>query len=334
MSSQARNGINKVRLIITVALIAMLVVGCVWAGKDIIESRNRQKTMSDLQNMYPGSSSAATGSEANGESSESEEQTSLNAAGAVAHASLSTRESKKMSQMRLSPKRKSASYDNDEHPVCVDGRPMQYDFFELYHYNKDIVGWITVGNYLSMPVVYRDNEFYLKHDYYGNPDKAGTLFINEANTIWPADANLLFHGHNMRDGSVFGDLDDYRTAEYLRDNVIVTFRTIYDETEKYYVIFSLFDASMAIGNGNYFDVGYINFDDSDEFKMYTDQLQRRNYFNMPFDVREGDHMLTLLTCSYSNDNGRFMLFCRELREDETVEGILEAAKSITKKSGY
>lgn len=215
-------------------------------------------------------------------------------------------------------------------------RVFQTDFEELYNINPDLVGWIDVGNYMSMPVVYKDNTFYLDHDYYGNPDNAGTLFINEANTIWddgdtPADQNLLFHGHNMRDGSIFGDLDDYRQVEYMQKNVIVYFRTIYDYDPIPYVIFAAFDMSATPGESGYFDVGYINFDDDAEFEEYTGSILRRSFYNMPFGVERNDRMLTLLTCSYSNDNGRYVLFCRELHEDETVESVLERAKEITKK---
>ena len=334
MANEARNGKNQLRLVITVALVAMLVVGCAWAGMQWKAKQDHYRQNAELNEMYRRSSTAQAEAtpEANVESDKNDEEASLQTTVAAVTgntvSAVSGRESKKVTRARGSVK---SSLPNIEYPTAEDGRPMQYDFYELYYYNRDIVGWIEVGTHLSMPVVYRDNEFYLTHDYYGNPDKAGTLFINEANTIWPADANLLFHGHNMRDGSIFGDLDDYRNLDYLKENVIVTFRTIYDETEKYYVIFSLFDASMNSATGGYFDVGYINFDNTEEFNYYTGQILNRNYFNMPFGVREGDHMLTLLTCSYSNDNGRFMLFCRELREDETVAGILEQAKSITKK---
>ena len=303
MTNSARKGINTVRLIVGILSVALLVTGVYMLIDQRNQTARRQNTAQNLQNMYPGSSAGSQE-----ETKEDEVPVTETTVVEQPHAPAQPQPSN-----------------------VTDGLELQYDFYELYQYNNDLVGWIEVGSHMSMPVVYRDNEFYLSHDYYGNPDKAGTLFINEANTIWPPDTNLLFHGHNMRDGSVFGDLDDYRDVQYLKDNIIVTFRTIYDEEPTNYVLFSLFDASMNPNNAGYFDAGYINFDDTAEFNEYFDDVQRRNYFNTPFDIREDDHFLTLFTCSYSNDNGRFMLFCRALRDDETVDSIRAMAQQITKK---
>ena len=46
------------------------------------------------------------------------------------------------------------------------------------------------------------------------------------------------------------------------------------------------------------------------------------------DVSAEDQLLTLVTCSYSYNNSRFLVFARELREDETEEQILEAFKKM------
>ncbi len=34
-----------------------------------------------------------------------------------------------------------------------------------------------------------------------------------------------------------------------------------------------------------------------------------------------DELLTLVTCSYHQDNGRFLLFTRKLRANETAESV-------------
>ena len=46
----------------------------------------------------------------------------------------------------------------------------------------------------------------------------GTAFLDEGNSIYPLDEHVLIHGHNMRDGSVFGDLDNFRDLEFLQEN--------------------------------------------------------------------------------------------------------------------
>ena len=59
-------------------------------------------------------------------------------------------------------------------------------------------------------------------------------------------------------------------------------------------------------------------------------MQSRSLFNIPVDVNEDDQLLSLVTCSYSMDNGRFIIMCRKLREGETpeqMEALLQQAKS-------
>ena len=323
MSKKSRKN-NKKNLVFRIAgitLLLVLVIGVAWLGKQKLDQKQRSEANAQLQNLY--NNPVKTQNHAGTESPDSQE------------------ESKQSSALRpitaMTAAAAPAAPSATAAPTEIESNLVfQSDFDELYAVNPDVVGWIDVGNYMSMPVVYRDNVFYLDHDYYGNPDNAGTLFINEANTIWPdgetpADQNLLFHGHNMRDGSIFGDLDEYRKLEYMQQNVIVYFRTIYDYDPKPYVIFSAFDMSATPGEAGYFDVGYINFDDDAEFSDYTGTVLRRSFYNMPYGVERNDHMLTLFTCSYSNENGRFVLFCRELHEDETVDSVLEAASLITKK---
>lgn len=208
---------------------------------------------------------------------------------------------------------------------------LQADFTELYAVNEDLVGWMDVGKDISLPIVHYDNTFYLNHDFYGKPDDAGTVFINEANSIWPADQNLLFHGHNMRDGSCFGNLDDFRKLDYLKQYPLVYFRTIYDVEATAYIPVALFDASMEASNRDYFDIGQIRFDSVEELTAFAQSAMNRSMYTLPFDVQEGDRLITLITCSYSNQNGRFIMLCRALRDGETEDSVRTFMQSATTK---
>ncbi len=56
---------------------------------------------------------------------------------------------------------------------------------------------------------------------------------------------------------------------------------------------------------------------------YLEEVLERSIWESPVDVRTDDDLLVLVTCSYFQDNGRFMLFCRKLRNNETPEEIRE-----------
>jgi len=83
---------------------------------------------------------------------------------------------------------------------------VQEDFLSWYEENPDFVGWLTAGDNIDHPVVQRDNDYYLHHDYYGNDSEDGILFVNEFNLLWPRDWMVIIHGHHMKSGAMFGRL--------------------------------------------------------------------------------------------------------------------------------
>ena len=206
--------------------------------------------------------------------------------------------------------------------------PMQESFAELYAQNPHVVGWLEMDPDIALPVVQWDNSFYMDHDFDGNESVAGTLFVDSRNTLWPQDDHILIYGHNMKDGSMFGSLNNYRNVGFLRATTCIQFNTIYGDAQ--YVPFALFDASMTKDDPNYFKLIRLNFSEEQPFDAFLADVQSRSLFNIPVDVNENDQLLSLVTCSYSMDNGRFIIMCRKLREDETpeqMEALLQQAKS-------
>lgn len=206
--------------------------------------------------------------------------------------------------------------------------PMQESFAELYAQNPHVVGWLEMDPDIALPVVQWDNSFYMDHDFDGNESVAGTLFVDSRNTLWPQDDHILIYGHNMKDGSMFGSLNNYRNVGFLRATTCIQFNTIYGDAQ--YVPFALFDASMTKDDPNYFKLIRLNFSEEQPFDAFLADVQSRSLFDIPVDVNEDDQLLSLVTCSYSMDNGRFIIMCRKLREDETpeqMEALLQQAKS-------
>ena len=121
----------------------------------------------------------------------------------------------------------------------------------------------------------------------------------------------------MRDGSVFGDLDHFRDLEFLQENSIITFNTLYENG--LYVPFAVFDMSATPGDQNYVDMRVFNFESDEDFLNFAFEAKDRSIFDIPVDVERGDHILSLVTCSYDDDNGRLIVMSRSLREGETAE---------------
>ena len=194
--------------------------------------------------------------------------------------------------------------------------PPQESFAELLRYNPDTVAYLSIGEIVDLPVVQRenDNEYYLTHAYSGEEAREGALFLDGANRL--SDENLIIYGHNMRNGTMFGELSSFGEREFLLKNAVVRFDTLYENA--LYVPFAMFEASMDENDGHYFDVRQIVFDET-SFELFVLKLRGRSVFDVPVAVEYGDQLLTLVTCSYNDDDGRYIVALRKLRAGETEE---------------
>ena len=78
--------------------------------------------------------------------------------------------------------------------------------------------WIYIPETnIDYPLVQgRDNDTYLSVDAYGNKSKAGAIFLNCKNDLCLEDTKSIIFGHNMKDGSMFHDLVNYKDESYAK----------------------------------------------------------------------------------------------------------------------
>lgn len=208
-----------------------------------------------------------------------------------------------------------------ELPTATPEPVLQDAFAELYEQNNDLVGWLKVCDHIEEPVLYRDNSYYMTRDFYGKDSNAGAIFLDEADAPEMDDDALLIYGHNMKNGTMFGDLDFFRKESYLAQYPIISLQSAWEAEPRQYAIFSLFDASMNSDDSSYIRIRQFNFETDEEKQAYIDELQSRSIIDIPIEVDAQDQLVMLVTCSYTHDNGRFLMVGRLLREDETAEAI-------------
>ena len=184
----------------------------------------------------------------------------------------------------------------------------------LYYENRDLTGWIEIPEVLSLPVVYKDNSYYLTHDFYKNKSASGTIFLDKNHRFSEQTQNLLLHGHNMKDGTMFGRLTQYlQDIEYLKRHAFVNYDTLWEKEQ--YVIFSVMRVSLDVKSEqfiNYFS--HPTFKSDQEFASYVRQAQLRSEYAIPLDIQPSDALLTLSTCI---DEDRLVILCRRIRENES-----------------
>ena len=208
--------------------------------------------------------------------------------------------------------------------------PVQSSFDGLLSLNPETVGFLDIEGMLSLPVAQRvnDNDYYLSHNFEGAESNEGALFLDGLNRLVPEDDCLIVYGHNMKNNTMFGRLNAYAELTYLQRHPVVHFDTLYENRS--YVVFAAFTASMEPKDRRYFDVRQFIFDEI-EFDKFVLKLQSRSMFKVPLEVEYGDRLLLLVTCDYTNREGRFILALRQIREDETEGSVWARVMGSTKK---
>ncbi|MCM1235478.1 MAG: class B sortase, partial [Ruminococcus flavefaciens] len=110
-------------------------------------------------------------------------------------------------------------------------KPAMYENLQkLYEENNDLAAWISIeGTDIDYPVMQcEDDEYYLHHDFYGNEDKYGCLYIRNRANINDSD-NFIIYGHNMQDGTMLGSLDSYTEESFYLEHPLISFYTLSDE---------------------------------------------------------------------------------------------------------
>ncbi len=193
--------------------------------------------------------------------------------------------------------------------------------------NEDYIGYLEVGGCdIYEPIMQGDdNDYYLDHNYYGGTNKAGTVFLDYRCTVSEEyiSPNIVFYGHNQEDGTMFGNLKEYKqNVEFYQENPIVKFSPEFETGE--YVIYGYFITHVKPEQDSKGEVfhyhDYIEtLNDEETFNWYIEEVQKRNQIVSPVDVQYGDKLLCLSTCSNEFSDSRFVVFARRLRDDETIE---------------
>ena len=84
------------------------------------------------------------------------------------------------------------------------------DFKALKEQNSDTVAYLKVNNTNIDYIVVKgnDNSYYLKHNFEKKLNVSGWIFADYHNRFDESDKNIIIFGHNTRDGSMFGTLEN------------------------------------------------------------------------------------------------------------------------------
>ena len=193
----------------------------------------------------------------------------------------------------------------------TEAGPNLFDFTELQSQNSDIVGWLTIdGTKIDYPVMYTpgDPEYYLHKNFQRQYSVAGVPFIDGRCSLSPRSDNLMIHAHNMKDGSMFAGLLLYEDEAFWLDHPEILFHTP-EETKVYHLV-AAFRAELYQPGQDFKYYTFINAASESEFDAYISGAKNASIYDTGIIARYGDQLLTLSTCAYHADNGRFVVLAR------------------------
>ena len=196
-------------------------------------------------------------------------------------------------------------------PELVEAQTAYEKYKVLYEQNNDFIGWISIeGTNVNYPVMQSTNnpDFYLKHGFDKAYSNYGVPYLDDACATGLSN-NLVIYGHNMKNGSMFHDLLKYSTTGYWEVHSFIRFDTLSQLNEYQVVLVFRFDT-------NHEDFRYNEFTDmnEEEFIEFMEECRSRQLYDTGVAVEYGDELLTLSTCEYTYENGRFVVLAKKITE--------------------
>lgn len=182
----------------------------------------------------------------------------------------------------------------------------------LYEENSDFAGWIQIEDTeLNYPVMYTpdDPEFYLHRAFDHSDSISGTPFIGQGCSLYPKSKNLIVYGHNMKNKTMFATLLAYQEEQFWRDHPDIQFDTLFQTGE--YEVMSVFFIDVTPNNGHFAFYDFIDLDTVEQYQEFVERCKELSLYETGVSATASDHFITLVTCSYHDINGRFVVVAKE-----------------------
>ncbi len=210
--------------------------------------------------------------------------------------------------------------------VTEDDLPKEFvvDFDKLKEMNPEVVGWIRFDepSQISYPVVQGpDNDKYLNTTFEGKRNSAGALFVDKDNQADFSDENTFIYGHNMKNGSMFGQLRKYKTKSFCEENPYFYIYTP-DGKVSTYQVFSVCivkDISRS----------YVKqYSDAEDFQDYIDYIRGISRYSVDVEVTGESQVVSLSTCTNVSDDERLLVHGVKVNEKMAEEATSSSEADV------
>lgn len=214
------------------------------------------------------------------------------------------------------------------HEVTLPQAEMLYSMSQLYELNDDTIGWLTIDDTnIDYPVMQsmEDEEYYLERGFDKEYNSNGCLIMDTDSVVGSGtkdndyadgtlpSTNLIIHGHHMKNGEMFGNLDKFKDVKYFKDHRTIEFSSLYENRE--YEICAVFLSQVYLKTQT--DVfKFYNFfqaDTEEEFNDFYDNIKKLSLYDTGVTAKYGDEFITLSVCAYHVENGRLVVVGKRIK---------------------
>jgi sortase B len=189
-----------------------------------------------------------------------------------------------------------------------------YDLKALHEQNGDIVGWLQIKDTkINYPIMQTKSspEYYLRRNFKKEHSIAGTPFMDATSDIDLPTLNWTIYGHNMKNGTMFHDLLNYAKSDFYQAHKTFTFDTI-NGTGTYEIVAVFY---TQIYTSDYTGFKYYHYNGitaQSSLKEYIAESKALSLYDTGVTV-ENEQVLTLSTCAYQVDDGRFVVVAKKIK---------------------
>lgn len=181
----------------------------------------------------------------------------------------------------------------------TQGPPITVNFEQVWETCPDVIAWLySPDTRINYPIVQgEDNSYYLSHLADQTENSSGSLMLDCRNADDFSDWNSIIHGHSMKNGSMFRSLLQYKKQQYYEEHPMMWLLT---PDQSYQLVLIAGYVTSAE------DTVYTMPEDT-EREAFLQRALQQSTFQTDIEVSEGEIFVTLSTCSYENDDARYIL---------------------------
>ena len=191
--------------------------------------------------------------------------------------------------------------------------------------NPDTIGWISIpGTEIDYPVMYtpEDPDFYLNHGFDREPSAGGMIYLDAGDDCGgrkaqePAEAeaarrnNFILYGHHMKNGTMFAGLEQYLDPEFFKEHRTIFFDTLAGAGE--YEVFAVF--CMTAREAGEQLAPYLAAETKEQYGRLMETVRVKSLHGSKETPEWPRRLLTLMTCEYTQNEGRLFLMAYEKGE--------------------